>query len=338
MIRKYKFTEFVLSVCLYAGFALYLYRPYFGGFDKWQQLLPVNACLAAVGCFVLSRRWISSFAGSFFAGIVYGFGPFMLGLAKFHPTAGFLAASIPWLFYPAVFGFKRNWRWLRVPLSALPFAAIVLFFQVSLHYRLFAVSAHAGPQFGDLSGIIAPLVMAKRDVTTLVGFYHIPLAALLIGLSMLVAARRLGVMMVLCLGLILAFGRPVFSVSPVMWLSIVVLGFSVVTGVGIQGLLLAGNSDRKWILASAIIMGVLAIVNLLLATKYFQVALGLADNYARLFVKTAGMYILGAFALGIVFFMTRANLRLHLLRWLIICSAIAVDIFLGARFIVDKLF
>ena len=337
MIRKYKFSEFALAVFIYSCFAVYLYRPYFESFVQWQQLLPLNACLAAVGCFILSRRWVSSFAGSFFAGAVYGFGPFTLGLANFHPTAGLLAAAVPWLFYPAVFCFRKKRQWLSIPLSALPFLAIVIFFRASVHYRLFAVSAHAGLHLADLVGLAAPLVMAKRGVTAIIGFYHVPLAALLIGSSMLLAARRLGVVMVLCIALVLALCRPVLLVSPVMWLSIVVLGGSVVIGAGLQGLLLAGYSDRKWILATAVIMGILAIVTLLLATKYFQVAFGLADGYARLFVGTARMYILGAMALSIVFFMARAKVRSQVFRWLIICSALGVDIFLGARFIVDKM-
>ena len=49
------------------------------------------------------------------------------------------------------------------------------------------------------------------------------------------------------------------------------------------------------------------------------------------------MYIFGAIAVAIIFFMARAKLRIAALRWIILCSAMAVDIFLGARFIVDKI-
>jgi hypothetical protein len=105
-----------------------------------------------------------------------------------------------------------------------------------------------------------------------------------------------------------------------------------------QGFAWAGWADRGWVLLSVIVMAALAIVTLLLATKYFQVFLGLGDKYARQFVDAAKVYILGAVALGIIFFMARAKLRLHWLRWIILCSAIAVDLLWGARFIVDKIF
>ncbi len=80
-----------------------------------------------------------------------------------------------------------------------------------------------------------------------------------------------------------------------------------------------------------------AIAALLLATRYFQVFLSLADNYARLFIQTAEMYILGAVAMMILFFVARAKLRIDRVRWAVVCLSAAVDIFLGARFIIDRI-
>jgi len=330
------FGRFAATAVIYASFAVYLYQPYFKHFNALQYLLVVNVCLASLGCFVLSRRWVASFAGSFFAGAIYGFGPFALGLANFHPTAGLLAAIVPWLFCPAVFGPKAKLRWLRIPLSSLPFLAILLFFQISTHYRLFAIPMQARLHLADLAGLVAPLVTAKRSIT-LVGFYHIPIAALTMGFSMLLAARRFGIIIIFTIGTILAFCGPFFNVSPIIWLTIPILCCSVLIGEGIQGLVCAGFADRKWILMTSVIMAVLAIVTLLLATKYFQIFLQLGAGYARLFVQTAYMYILGAVAAAIIFFMARAKLRIRWLRWVILCSAIAVDIFLGASFIVDRI-
>jgi len=321
---------------MYAGFAVYLYLPYFKRFNALQYLLVVNVCLASLGCFVLSRRWVAAFWGSFFAGAIYGFGPFALGMAGYHPTAGFLAATIPWLFCPAAFGPKARWRWIAGPLSALPFLAILLFFEVSARYRLFAIPTQAKLRLIDLVGLLAPLVTAEQGLT-LVGFYHIPIAALIMGFSMLIAARRLGIMIIFTIGTILAFCNSFFNISPIIWLTVPVLCCSVLIGEGIQGLVCAGFADRKWVLLAAIIMGALAIVTLLLATKYFQTFLQLGAGYARLFVQTAYMYILGAIAVAIIFFMARAKLRLHWLRQVLLCSAMAVDIFLGASFIIDKI-
>jgi len=276
---------------------------------------------------------VSAFWASFFAGAIYGFGPFMLGLA---PTAGFLAATIPWLFCPAAFGPKARWRWISWPLSALPFLAILLFFQISTHYRLFAIPTQLKLRLADLAGVLAPYVIAERSLT-LVGVYQVPIAALVMGFSMLLAARRFGIMVIFAVGVILAFCGPFFNVSPIIWLTIPVLCCSVLIGAGMQGLASAGFADRRWVLLTAIIMGMLAIVTLLLATKYFQIFAGLGSKYAKLLLKTAEMYILGAIAVAIIFFMTRAKLRIAPLRWVILCSATAVDIFLGATFIVDRI-
>jgi len=335
-IKGSSLIRFFTAGIVYAVFAGHLYRPYLNRFDRWQYLLVVNVCLASLGCYVLSRRWVAGFAESFFAGAIYGFGPFILGLAKFHPTAGLLAASIPWLFCPAAFGFKEKWRWLRIPLVVLPFLAIVVFFQGFAYYRLFPVSTQARLHTADLTGLLAPLITAKQNLT-LIGFYHIPIAALVIGVSMLLAARRYNVILIIAAGTALAFCGPFYEVSPVIWLAVPVLCCSVLIGAGMQGLASAGFSDRGWILVTAAIMAALAIVTLLLASKYFQTFLGLGAGYARLFTEAGKMYVLGAIVVAIIFFMIRAKLRMRLLRRLVLCAAMAVDIFIGARYIVDRI-
>lgn len=334
---KIKYIKLLAAGVVYTGFAVYLYQPYFNRFKPLQYFLVVNVCLAALGCFVLSRRWMTSFWGSLFAGAIYGFGPFALGLARFHPTAGLLAASVPWLFLPAVFGPKAKWRWLSWPLCAIPFLAIPIFFELSAHYRLFIIPIQTRLRPGDLAGLLAPLVMAERS-STLVGFYQVPIAALVMGFSILLTARRFSIIIIFTIGAILAFCHSFFNVSPIIWLAIPALCCSVFVGEGMQGLISAGSADRKWLLMTTIIMAALAIVTLLLATKYFQIFAGLGDKYAKLLTGTARMYILGAVAIAIIFFMARANLRIHWLRQILLCSATAVDIFFGARFIVDGIF
>jgi len=329
--------RFSAATAIYASFAVYLYQPHFKNFNRLQYLIVVSVCLAALGCFVLSRRWVSSFYGSLFAGAIYGFGPFALALAKFHPTIGFLAASVPWLFLPAAFGPKNRWQWVSVTLSAVPFLVILLFFQISAHCRLFAIPIQIKLHCADLPSLIAPLVMAKRD-TAWIGFYHIPIAALLMGFAMLFAARRLSILLIFCLGIVLASCRPLLGVSPVIWLSFSILCCSIIASVGLQGLCSAGLADRRWILLSMAFMAALAIVTLLQATKYFQVFAGFGDKYANLFLADAKMFIAGTAALLAVFFITSAKLRLTWLCWALLGPAIAVDIFIGARFIVDNIF
>ena len=340
IIKRSSLVRFLTAGVVYAVFAWHLYWPYFRYFDRLQYLIFVNVCLGSLGCYVLSRRWVVGFVESFFAGAIYGFGPFMLGLAKFHPTAGLLAAAIPWLFCPAAFGFKEKFNFLRIPLAILPFMAIVIFFQVTTHYRLFAVSTQARLHPADLTGLFAPLITAKQKIT-LIGFYHIPIAALVIGFCMMLAARRFSVVIIIVLGVALSFYDAFNSyveVSPLMWLTIPVLCCSVLVGEGMQGFASAGFNDRAWILITTAVMAILAILTLMLATKYFQTFLGLGSGYARLFTEAGKMYVLGAIVTAIIFFMIRAKLRMQLLRRLVLSAAIAVDIFIGARYIVDKVF
>ncbi len=329
-------SKFVIAAGLYGSFTVYLFLPHFRSFDKLQYSLPVNVCLGCLGCYVLSKRWVGTFFGSLFAGAIYGFGPYTLGLLKFHPTATLLAAAIPWLFCPAAFIRKRKWHWLSMLLSVLPFVTIILFFRAAAQLRLFPIPTQTQVHLSNLAGLLAPLAIINRS-TTSVGFYHVPVAALIMGLLMLFMARRLGVLIIFCLGIILASCPSLLDVSPIIWLSIPILCCSVLIGEGMQGLALAGEADRKWVLAIIVSMGILAIVTLLLATKYFEVFAGLGKDAARLFTDTAKLYILGAIAVSIIFFMARAKKRLLLLRWIVLCSAMAVDIFLSARFIIDRI-
>jgi hypothetical protein len=372
-----RFGPPALALTVYAAFAVYLYRPYFHGFNspRLQDLFVVNISLASLGCYVLSRRWVAGFTESFFAGAVYGFGPFSLGLTKFHPTAGFLFAAVPWLFCPAAFFCKGKYKPLRILLALLPFAVIMIFFRLAGRFGLYPVPINLKLNFSDLTGLATPLVAAKRN-KMLVGFYHIPIAALVMGLCMFAAPfcfvsrascprfegatpstqkakwggilqkgkflkdlviRRSGVFVVFAAATVLAFCDSFGQVSPVIWLSISTLCLSVLIGVGTQGLISAGLTDRKWILLAAILLGVLAIATLLSATKCFQIIAGLGAGYARLLTETAKMYILGAVTMGMLFVIARAKLRLGIIRQILLCAVMAIDIFFGARFIVDTI-
>jgi hypothetical protein len=340
---SYSRVRHIAAAVLYVAFAVYLYQPRFGAFTGWQWLLPVNACLAALGAYALSRRWVPGFTGSLLAGLVYGFGPFLLGLARVHPTAGSLAAGIPWLFLPAAALEKKLGKALGLPLLLVPFGAIVLFCHVAAGQRLFAAPLHVNVRPTDLVGFVAPLALIPRT-TALLGLYHVPMAALVLGLAMMGKARRYSFFLLLLAGFVLAFSRSFLEahhiawlgVSPILWLSIPMAWCAVLAGVGLHGLIEAGYADRKWILAAVIVLGALAIVALLLAAKCFQVFLGLGDGYGRLFVEAAKIYLLGALATGIIFVVTHMKLRLHWLRWALLVAALGLDIFLGARYIVDR--
>lgn len=332
---RIRLAKLAAAAGIYAGLALFLFQPHFKKFDSLQYIVVISTYLAALGCFVLSRRWVGSFTGSFFAGTVYGFGPFSLWLSGYHPAVSLLVAAIPWLLCPASLYSKRKW-WIGIPLSALPFSAILLAFQIATHYHLFPIPIHTRLRAADLASLFAPLVALERSMP-LVGFYHVPIAALLLGLSMLLKARRVGILLILAAGVIPAFLGPFFKISPILWLTIPVLCCSVVIGAGLQGLALAGYADRKWVLITTGIMAALAVTALLLATKYNNVFAGLGTKYANLLTQTAKLYLLSAIATGIIFFMARAKLRLTALRWFILSLAMAADILFCASFIAYRI-
>jgi len=250
------------------------------------------------------------------------------------------------LFLPAVFLERKRGKWIGISLLLLPFAVILLssYLSAGARWRLFAAPLGTDVMPSDLAGFIAPLVLAERG-TALTGLYHVPVATLVLGLVMMWKARRYSIFIMLLIGFLLAFSKSFIGadriawlgVSPVLWLSIPLVCCAVLTGIGLQGLLEAGFADRKWILASAVILCTLAIVTLFLAARYFQVLFGLADGYARLFVETAKMYLLGAVATGILYLMARQKLRVQWLRWAILCTALGVDIVLGARYVIDSI-
>jgi hypothetical protein len=225
---------------------------------------------------------------------------------------------------------------VRVPLALLPFAAVLVFFQVAAHFRLYPIPIRLKLQPVELIGLMAPLVAAKRQMT-LIGFYHISISALTMGFVMLLNARRLSIMIVLAVGTVLAFLNSLLDISPIIWLAVSMLCGAIIVGAGMQGIVCAGYADRKWIMLSAIVMGILAIFALLLATKYFQIIFGLAAGYARLFLESGKIYLLGAVMMGILFFIVRARLRLKLIRQFLLGSTIAMDIFLHAAFVVDRI-
>jgi hypothetical protein len=338
-------TWHIISVVLYGAFAVYLYWPHFGALPRWGWVLPVSACAAAFGGYLLSRRWVAGFTGSLLAGLLYGFGPFFLGLAKFHPASSLLAAGVPWLFIPAAIVERKRGKWVGLPLWVLPFVVIALFFYLSAGRRLFAAPLQARVHPLDLAGFIAPLALAGRS-TALLGVYHVPMAALVLGLVMVWKARRYGILLIAAIGLVLAFSRSFLDagriawlgISPILWLSIPMLWCGVVCGIGLHGLVEAGPADKKWILAAIVLLGILAIVSLLLVAKCFQAFLGVGNDCGRLLLQAALIYLVGAAATGIIFLLARQGLRLHWLRWTILCGAFGVDIVFGATYIADKLF
>ncbi len=320
---------------IYVVFCAYLFHPHLATLEIAQYLIPFNICFGAFGAYVLSKRWVAGFGGRFFTGVLYGFGPFMFFLAGFHPTAGGFAAIVPWLFLLAAFGPKGKFQWTRIPLGIVPFVILAAMFKLAGLLGLYPIPTQTAIRPEDLASILAPAALASR-ADLLVGFYHIPLAGLVIGLAMLAASRRYRVFAVIFLGIVLSIFDSFTGTPRIIWLSIPLLCCSAVIGEGIEGIIHCGYSDRKWVLASAVLLLICGITALLFGTKATHVFAGLGAGYTRLFIQAAQMYMLGAIAVGVVFFLAKGKSRLMWLRVAIICSAVGVDILLGAGHIIDS--
>ena len=77
---------------------------------------------------------------------------------------------------------------------------------VFVDYRLFAAPLGADVRLPDLAGLLAPLVLAKRGAA-MMGLYHVPVAALVLGVVMMWKARRYSILVIMLIGFLLAFSK-----------------------------------------------------------------------------------------------------------------------------------
>jgi hypothetical protein len=333
------YIHLIAAILIYGILACYFYPQQLNFAHKLQLLLPFNSIVAAFGCYILSRRWISGFVESVLAGALFGFGPYFFGMARFHPAAALPAALMPWCFLPAAYAAKFNKKWLSIPAGLLPFLTMIVFFSLTAKLRLFVAPLKITFSKYDLVGFFVPLLAAYKGFN-LSGIYHVPLAGLIFGLFMLVKARRLCILLIIAVALTLAFYQPIntyLQVCPLLWLSIPMLCGSIISGVGLQGIIFSSTTDRKWILYSVIITCSAAIASLLLATKLFQIFLSLGDRYAILVCKDAMYYIIGSAAVSIIYLINVTGVRLHWVRLVIITGAVGLDFLFTAGYIIGTI-
>lgn len=332
-VPKSAAVKTLAAAAVYSAMSLYIYHPYLNNFQKADYIFIAGSVFGSLGCFVLSRRWISSPVASLFAGAIYGFCPFTLWFSAYHPFSIIPMASIPWLFCIAAFlrhhtVKKKSLLEITgiVVLTLLPFAAIALFFWMCaqpwwIRGPFFPIPKSETLHLSNFAGFMTPL---STEHNFSFAFYHVPVAAMLMGACMYAAARRFAVLGLVLLGFALAFLDTFTHVSPVVWAIVPVLFCSILSGIGMQGLDFAGSSDTKWILIPAVIMLILAGI--------CAVTIRSQNAY-----YSARMFALSATVLGIIACLARAKLRLHTLRWLLLSIAMGIDIVLGAVYMIDKI-
>jgi hypothetical protein len=326
---------FIAVVVAASSLAVYLYWPYKSRFASTYYLTPMTHIFAAVGAFLFSRRWIGSQMASFFAAMLYAFGPFALSLDIWHPAIPSLLAIVPWLFCPAAFWTGWFLSAMKLPrsvrlaismvLSLLPLVPIVLVFKVLPQFHIFPMPVRAGLAPADFMTLAQPthIIGARCSV----GFYHAAIPALALGLAIFIRLKRMLPGLMLLTAIVLTFMPPVFDISPAIWGTIGILGLSLIAGLGMDGMTLITMADMKWLFVS------LAATGLVLLTS---LVIGLMQTPPDMF--SVRLFAIALLPPALIAAMVWRNVRIRQLRWLFIAVAMVIDLVLSSRQLLDRLF
>lgn len=323
-----------LAAGFYVLWMWFLFSPQLHNLSSFRFLFAANPAAAALGTYLLSRRWLAGWTPSILTGLFYGFGPFALSFVGFHPVAGLTFAAVPWLFLPAAYwqrGRQPNiFRFaIRGLMCTLPFAFILGFFWLfSQHWAgpLFLLPGKTMLSVYDFGGLFLPLSMAAgRPV--IFGLGHVGLLTALMGLFVYLTVQRITVLLPAAIGLVLAFIDTVCGVSPIIWASLPMLFLSILAGIGVQSLLWAGKSDSKWVLICLLFAFGMAGVSL---TLYYP-------DKADVYRNPVLFYLISIGGFTTLFALLRLGLRWVSLRWLILAGMIIVDCFISGQWLLSTL-
>jgi len=323
----------VLAVLLYGCFAGVSFHPYLKHISGMQHFFIFNCFAAAIGAYILSRRWIFSFVASLIAGAIYGFGPFALGFVCYHPFAGLVYAAIPYSLLPAVYLSKWTNPGLKPLvssllaglLSLLPFAMVLLSFKIAAMSYLYAMPVETTATGGAFFALLFPLFRPLHTLPPSV--FHLPLAGGIIGMILLVESKRVWITILLIASLVLSFYEPIGIVPPVIWLSIPVLMISLIVASGLQALIVAGRADSIWLGTAGAVLAAAGLTGFVLS-----------QNTQNNFLYSAQLYALATITIFTIFFMARANIAAHKLRALIILLACSADIVITTTLLMQTIF
>lgn len=324
----------VASVMVFLAVAVLLFRPFPDPFGQWKSLIPFSSIFGAWGCFILSRRWLNSFWASTIAGLLYGFGPFLLSFRIYHPLAGFGIAIIPWLFCPAALWHRYAKLSVsillgRLPLMLLPFLLIFLFYWLPAQPWLGPYNLMPATQQLRLEDLRSLLEFpSKANSQIIIGLYANAVVLALMGLFVYAFLLRVLVLLPLLLALLLAFCQPILGVPPIVWMAIPMLFISVLAGLGAQAMVVAGPADRKWILACGLLAAFLTAIGGL----FFI----LSRPDGKSFRLPTFMYGITLLSTGTLYLLCTWQIRWPLLRWILIGTALGIDLFYTGRLIMTS--
>jgi hypothetical protein len=176
-----------------------------------------------------------------------------------------------------------------------------------------------------MTGLAVPLTLKPHEF--IFSFYHVPLIALMMGLCMYVALGRPGIAVMAGISLVLSFSDPILQVSPIVWALIPLLFGAILVGLGMEGLAWGSATDGNWMLFCIISAAIIA------AGCFY-----LAITQTTVYREAAIMHAMAAVLVGIIFCLAKAKLRMHLLRWVLMCTGLGIDIILSARHILNQVF
>lgn len=328
-----RIATFIAAVVVYAAFAVYLYVPHLNHFATYRFLLIPAAASAAAGTYLLSTRWISSPIASFFAGLLYAYGPFTLGFALYHPAASLLVAVLPFTLLPAAFWPHKPLRLaplVTAVLATAPFLTIIAFFNLAARYGLFPIPHDQKLCLTPYPGLLTPLILKPLHFPY-PGFYHVAVCPLIFGMFLFFRIHRIGAILFCIVGVALACYAAIGETSPIVWTLLPVVCFSIVAGVGLEGLVIASGADKASLANCAMCMAAIAAASAIVA---FNAAMGMDI----LFFRAAAWYIAAAFAVYVILMLAAKEYRARVFRWSLLSLLMAADIFLAARTVLDKLF
>lgn len=322
------------AVVMYLLLSIALYEPVLNALKGLDFLIPLCPVFAASGCCLLSRRWLAGFFPQLIAGAVYGFGPYLLSFGAYHPLAGMCAAAVPWLFCPAVLWKPYGsgsllQRGEKLLFTAIPFVMIFLYFWIPAQSWIGPYSFMPKTQWLTISDLWALAGSYTPGSKIIGGLYPVSVILALMGLFVYLHLLRILVLLPVAAGLLLALWRPLGPVGPMVWLSIPMLFLSILTALGSQAFVSAGFSDRKWILyclPAAIVLSILTL------WRQFP------TSRSNWLVHPAGMYVLSALMIALIYFIVRIQWRGHLLRRLLILTTVGINLWIGARQILTVLY
>ncbi|MDO8303007.1 MAG: hypothetical protein Q7T18_07185, partial [Sedimentisphaerales bacterium] len=296
---------FFAAVIIYAAFAVYLYLPHLNHFSPYRPLLIPAAAAAAAGTYLLSLRWISNPVASFFAGLLYAFGPFTLGFALYHPAASLLVAVLPFTLLPAAgwhglggshHRWMTAWPWwtplVTAFLTTLPFITIIAFFAVAAHYGFFPIPHNQKLCLAPYAGLLTPLILKPLHFPY-PGFYHIAIAPLIFGMFLFFRLHRIGAIAFCIIGIALAYYAAIGETSPIVWALLPTLCFSIVAALGLEGLVIASAADKASLTNCAVCMAAIAAASAVVGFKS-------SFKTDILFFRAAAWYTAAAFAVYLI--------------------------------------